>query len=95
VPYLMAATCSYHRRGTAVDARFAGKSPAPSQTCAKQVWQVRDEFAAGDVLVTIEGLESVLAHHRRALAARDELPGRVSATTLAAALEPGARVGPA
>jgi hypothetical protein len=85
----------YHRRGTAVDARFAGNRPAPGQTCAKQVWQVRDEFAAGDVLVTITLLEGVLAHRRRALAARDELPGRVSAPTLAAALEPRARVGPA
>ena len=70
-----------------MDARFAGNCPGHAQTRAKQVAQCPDVLAAGDVLVTIEGLEGVLAHHRRAQSARDVLGARVSATTLTASLE--------
>jgi hypothetical protein len=78
-----------------VDATFAGNPVAGSEPCAEQVAQLLDCLAAGDVQATIKGLEPVLTHHRRALAARDELQARVSPKTLNAALElRRRRVGP-
>jgi hypothetical protein len=74
---------------------FAGNCPAPSQPRAEQVAQRLDEFAAGAVLATTGNLAGVLAHHRRALAAGDELRARAPATTRTVTPELGARREPA
>jgi hypothetical protein len=78
-----------------VDATFAGSPAARTEPSVEQVAQLLDCLAAGDVQATIKGLEPVLAHLRRALAARNELLARVSPKTLKAALElRRRRVGP-
>jgi hypothetical protein len=87
-----------------VDARFAGNCPARPKPSAEQVAAMLGLVAAGGFEATIKAQEILLAHLLPALAAREELlgrvsdgapPVRVSTGALPAQLGPRRPVGPA
>ena len=61
-----------------MDARFAGNCPARPKPSAEQVAAMLGLVAAGGFEATIKAQEILLAHLLPALAAREELLGRVS-----------------
>lgn len=63
--------------GTPVDDTFGGNSPTPTEPCADRVGRRLGVLAACEVLSAISDLAGVAAHHRRAMAVRDELRTRV------------------
>ena len=65
-----------------MDARFAGNCPARPKPSAEQVAAMLGLVAAGGFEATIKAQEILLAHLLPALAAREELLGRVSAGAL-------------
>jgi len=87
-----------------VDVRFAGDSPAQGEPSAQEVAAMLGMVAAGGFEATIKAQEILLAHLLPALAAREELlgrvsdgapPVRVSTGALPAQLGPRRPVGPA
>ena len=87
-----------------MDARFAGSCPARPEPSAGQVAAMLALVAAGGFEATIKAQEILLAHLLPALAAREELlgrvsdgapPVRVSTGALPAQLGPRRPVGPA
>ena len=77
-----------------MDARFAGSCPARPEPSAEQVAAMLGLVAAGGFEATIKAQEILLAHLLPALAAREQLLGRVSTGALPAELASRRPVGP-
>ena len=77
-----------------MDARLAGSCPARPEPSAEQVAAMLALVAAGGFEATIKAQEILLAHLLPALAAREQLLGRVSTGALPAELTPRRPVGP-
>ena len=77
-----------------MDARFAGSCPARPEPSAEQVAAMLGLVAAGGFEATIKAQEILLAQLLPALAAREQLLGRVSTGALPAELAPRRPVGP-
>jgi hypothetical protein len=71
-----------------VDARFAENCPEPPEPSAEQVAAILGSVAAGSFEATIKAQEVLLARLLPALAAREELLGRVSAGALLVRVPP-------
>ena len=65
-----------------MDARFVGDCPEPPEPSAERVAAILGSVAAGGFEATIKAQEVLLAQLLPALAAREELLGRVSAGAL-------------
>jgi hypothetical protein len=76
-----------------VNARHAEDSPARREPSAEEAAAMRGLVVAGGFQATIKAQERLLAQLLPALAAREELLGRMAAGTLPAELEPRRPVG--
>ena len=76
------------------DASLEGTNPAQAEPSAEQVAAMLGLVAAGGFEATIKAQRELLAQLLPALAAREELLGRMAAGALPADLEPRRPVGP-
>ena len=77
-----------------MDARFGGDCPALPEPSAEQVAAMLGSVAAGGFEATIKAQEMMLAQLLPALAAREQLLGRVSTGALPSDLASRRPVGP-
>ena len=77
-----------------MDVRFVGDNPAQAEPSAEQVVAMLGLVAAGGFEATIKAQERLLAQLLPALAAREQLLGRVSTQALPSDLAPRRAVGP-
>lgn len=77
-----------------METRFVGDCPALPEPPAEQVAAMLGSVAAGCFEATIKSQEMLLAQLLSALAAREQLLGRVSTGALPADLTPRRPVGP-
>ena len=78
-----------------MDVRFVGDNPAQAELSAEQVAAMLGLVAAGGFEATIKAQEELLAQLLPAMAAREQLLGRVSTQALPADLASRRAVGPA